>query len=714
EAFLANRQLPELGLVLFTFGNVSVVDRAKEVFAIKPSGIPYQDLSPEVMTVVDFDGNVVEGTLRPSSDTKTHAVLYRAWPLIGAITHTHSTYASSWAQSGRDIPIYGTTHADHNTVDIPCTLPMSDEMILGDYEYETGQQVLQCFEQRDLSYEAVEMVLIGSHAPFTWGKTAEKAVYNSAVLEQIAHMAWLTEQINPQTSRLKDALIQKHFERKHVIVIDLKKYEVWFVTGSQHLYGAAVLEQVAKNAQTIANYLNSQASIPVQIVFKPVVKTMEEITALCKEANHTENCAGLITWMHTFSPAKMWINGLKQLIKPTLHLHTQFNRDIPWSEIDMNFMNLNQSAHGDREYGYIVTRLGLNRKVVVGYWQDPNILGDINDWARAACAWQDWQGARFIRFGDNMRNVAVTEGDKIQAEIDFGYTVNTFAVGDLVKVIHQVSDDAINGLLQDYAEQYELAHNLTESGDAREALREAARIELGMEAFLQQENAKGFTNTFEDLHGMAQLPGIASQRLMAKGYGFAAEGDWKTAALIRAMKVMGAGLAGGCSFMEDYTYHFDPANPMVLGAHMLEVCPTIAAAKPRVEVHHLGIGGKAAPVRLVFNAKAGPALNASLLNMGNHFRLLVNTVKTVDAPHEMPKLPVARAFWQPNPDLKTACAAWIYAGGAHHTSYSQNVTTHMLDCFADISRCELVLIDEQTQLSQFRKELRWNEQAYAR
>ncbi|CAG0907533.1 unnamed protein product, partial [Darwinula stevensoni] len=428
-----------------------------------------------------------------------------AWPLIGAITHTHSTYASSWAQSGRDIPIFGTTHADHNTVDIPCTAPMSDDMIAGDYEYETGQQILHCFAQRNLSYETVEMVLIGSHAPFTWGKTADQAVYNSAVLEQIAQMAWLTEQINPKAPRLKDALIQKHFERKHV----------WFVTGSQHLYGAAVLDQVAQNAQAITNYLNDQASIPVQIVFKPVVKTMEEITALCKAANNDENCVGLVTWMHTFSPAKMWINGLKQLRKPTLHLHTQFNRDIPWAEIDMNFMNLNQSAHGDREYGYIVTRLGLNRKVVVGYWQDPSILEDLNDWSRAACAWHDWQGARFIRFGDNMRNVAVTEGDKVEAEIQFGYTVNTFAVGDLVKVIDQISDQAVDRLLQEYAQQYELASQLTDSGDARGALRAAARIELGMEAFLQQENAKGFTNTFEDLHGMAQLPGIASQRLMA-------------------------------------------------------------------------------------------------------------------------------------------------------------------------------------------------------
>ena len=493
---------------------------------------------------------------------------------------------------------------------------------------------------------------------------------------------------------------------------DLKQLQVWFVTGSQHLYGEETLKQVAEHSQTIAASLNNAKQIPVQVVFKPTVKSPEEIYNICVEANTDKNCIGIISWMHTFSPAKMWIGGLKTLQKPMLHLHTQFNRDIPWGEIDMDFMNLNQSAHGDREFGFMMTRMRQNRKVVVGHWQDEEVLNKINVWARAAAGWNDWQGARFVRFGDNMRYVAVTEGDKVEAEMMFGYSVNTHGIGDLVKVINEVSDATVDALIQEYADSYELQESLRKGGAQHASLREAAKIEAGMRYFLQQGNFKGFTDTFEDLHGMAQLPGIASQRLMKEGYGFGGEGDWKTSALVRAMKVMAAGLPGGNSFMEDYTYHFDPSNPMVLGAHMLEICESISNGKTSCQIHPLGIGGKADPVRLVFNVAGGPALNASVVDMGGRFRLLVNEVEAVDVTQELPKLPVARALWKPYPDMKTGCAAWILAGGAHHTCYSQNLTSEHLEDFAEMAGVEFVLIDKETKLHSFKNELRWNDLYY--
>ncbi|RYZ34683.1 MAG: L-arabinose isomerase, partial [Sphingobacteriales bacterium] len=395
-------------------------------------------------------------------------------------------------------------------------------------------------------------------------------------------------------------------------MINLKSLEVWFVTGSQHLYGEETLKQVAEHSKTIATHFDEAASLPVRVVFKPVAKSTEEIYALCQEANHTPACIGIITWMHTFSPAKMWINGLKILYKPLLHLHTQFNRDIPWGEIDMDFMNLNQSAHGDREVGFIMSRMRLERKVVVGHWQHEKVLHHIGVWMRTAAAWHDWQGAKFVRFGDNMRYVAVTDGDKVEAEMQFGYAVNTHGIGDLVKVINASTDAEVDDLVKEYEDRYNVMAKLRKSGDRHSSLRDAARIEIGLRRFLEDGNYKGFTDTFEDLHGMVQLPGIAAQRLMAEGYGFAGEGDWKTVALVRAMKVMGHGLAGGNSFMEDYTYHFEPNNEMVLGSHMLEICESIAANKPSCEIHPLGIGGKEDPVRLVFNVAAGAALNASL------------------------------------------------------------------------------------------------------
>lgn len=495
-------------------------------------------------------------------------------------------------------------------------------------------------------------------------------------------------------------------------MIDLKLLEVWFATGSQYLYGEETLEKVAANSKAIAAALDTSSKIPVRIVFKPVLKTPEEIYQLVLEANSSKNCVGIITWMHTFSPAKMWIGGLKMLQKPLLHFHTQFNRDIPWKEIDMDFMNLNQSAHGDREFGFMVTRMRLSRKIVVGHWQDPNLHDRLNTWIRAACAWNDWQNAKFCRFGDNMRQVAVTEGDKVEAEIKFGYAVNGYGVGDLVKRIEAVSETAVSDLVKEYEESYSMAKPLRKGGDRHNALRDAAKLEIGLKSFLEEGNLKGFTDTFEDLHGLVQLPGIAVQRLMKAGYGFGAEGDWKTAALVRAMKVMASGLKGGNSFMEDYTYHFEPGNQMVLGAHMLEICESIADEKPSCEIHPLGIGGKADPVRLVFGSAAGPALNASIVDMGNRFRLLVNEVEAIKPPHPLPKLPVARVLWKPYPDMTTGCAAWILAGGAHHTCYSQNLTSEHLEDFANMAGIEFVHIGKNTDLRQLRNELRWNEVYY--
>ncbi|GAC1439168.1 MAG: L-arabinose isomerase [Sediminibacterium sp.] len=492
----------------------------------------------------------------------------------------------------------------------------------------------------------------------------------------------------------------------------LKTLEVWFATGSQHLYGEETLKQVAIHSQQIAASLDGAKNIPVTVVFKPVLKTTEEIYAFCAEANHAKNCIGVIAWMHTFSPAKMWIGGLKILHKPLLHLHTQFNREIPWNEIDMDFMNLNQSAHGDREFGFIMSRMRLRRKVVVGHWQDEQVTERINVWARAAAGWHDWQGAKFVRFGDNMRYVAVTDGDKVEAEFKFGYSVNTYGIGDLVKVINEVSDKATDQLVQEYADTYTLAYSLLKNGTQHHSLREAAKIEIGLRGFLEAGNYKGFTDTFEDLHGMAQLPGIASQRLMAAGYGFGGEGDWKTAALVRAMKVMGSGLKGGNSFMEDYTYHFNKDNQMVLGAHMLEICASIASGKPSCEIHPLGIGGKADPVRLVFNVAAGPAINASMIDMGNRFRLLVNEVEAQAPVHALPRLPVARVLWKPYPDMYTGCAAWILAGGAHHTCYSQNLTAEHLEDFADMAGIECTLIGKDTRIHAFKNELKWSEVYY--
>jgi L-arabinose isomerase len=494
-------------------------------------------------------------------------------------------------------------------------------------------------------------------------------------------------------------------------MIDFTNLELWFATGSQHLYGDETLKTVAKHSEEIAAALSRSASIAIKVVAKPVLTTPDAITQLCTDANASPRCAGIVAWMHTFSPAKMWLGGLRLLAKPILHLHTQFNRDLPWNSIDMDFMNLNQSAHGDREFGYMATRLGLNRKVVVGHWQDDDVQARVGAWARAAAAWHDSQRLKIARFGDNMREVAVTEGDKVEAQARFGYSVNGFGIGDLACAIARVSAAEIDRLVAEYDESYDVAASLRAGGDRRASLREAAAIELGMRSFLENGGFGAFTDTFQDLHGLDQLPGIAVQRLMADGYGFGAEGDWKTAALVRAMKVMAAGLSGGTSFMEDYTYDFGrPAK--VLGAHMLEVCPSIAADTPSCEIHPLSIGGKADPVRLVFTAPAGAAVNASMVQVGNRFRMIVNEVDVVTPDRDLPKLPVARAVWECRPNLATAAAAWIYAGGAHHTGFSQSLTTeHLLD-FADMADVEFLLIDKSTDVRLFRNELRWNAASY--
>lgn len=493
---------------------------------------------------------------------------------------------------------------------------------------------------------------------------------------------------------------------------NIAQKEIWFVVGSQELYGEETLRKVAEHSQIIAKGLDVSSHIPVKIVYKDVVKTPTQITNVCLDANSNKNCIGIIAWMHTFSPAKMWIGGLNILKKPLCHLHTQFNAEIPWSSIDMDFMNLNQSAHGDREFGFIMSRMRKKRKVVVGHWEDERVHKKLGVWSRVALGWDEFQNLKVARFGDNMREVAVTEGDKVEAQIRFGFSVNGFDSSDITKKIETISENEINKLVAIYESSYNLAPRLQNGGSQRASLVEAAKIELGLRAFLEEGGYKAFTDTFENLGGLKQLPGIAVQRLMADGYGFGGEGDWKTAALVRAMKVMNVGLEGGTSFMEDYTYHFTPQKSYVLGSHMLEICPSIADGKSSCEIHPLGIGGKEDPVRLVFNVPAGKAINASLIDMGNRFRLIVNEVEAVKPMENLPKLPVARVLWDAKPNLDIAASTWILAGGAHHTVYSQAVTTEFMEDFADIAGIELLVIDERTTVRDFKDKINANEAYY--
>jgi L-arabinose isomerase len=493
----------------------------------------------------------------------------------------------------------------------------------------------------------------------------------------------------------------------------LDELEVWFLTGSQNLYGDAILEQVARNSSELVAALNGSSSIPVRIVHQPVLIEADGIRRQILAANSSDRCVGVIAWMHTFSPAKMWIAGLSALQKPLLHLHTQFNRDLPWGQIDMDFMNLNQSAHGDREFAHLLTRMRVAHKTVAGHVSDPTVGERIGTWSRAACGWQEARLLRVARFGDNMRDVAVTEGDKVEAQIRFGFSVSGYGIGDLVDASRGAPAEVVEALLSDYEEQYELVEALRPGGARRDALVDAARIEAGLRLFLDERDCKAFTDTFEDLHGLPQLPGIASQRLMADGYGFGGEGDWKAAALVRILKVMAIGLPGGTSFMEDYTYDLTPGASKVLGAHMLEICPSIAAGRPSCEIHPLSIGGHDDPVRLVFTASPGPAVVVSLVDLGDRFRLVANEVDVITPPEALPKLPVARALWEPRPDFTTALEGWLVAGGSHHTVFSAALGLEAIADLAQMAGVELVTIDADTRSSDLERELRWNQAYYS-
>jgi L-arabinose isomerase len=492
-------------------------------------------------------------------------------------------------------------------------------------------------------------------------------------------------------------------------MIDLARNEIWLLTGSQHLYGEEALRRVAADAAEVATGLDAAPAVPVRVVAHAVVTTPEEARTACEAASRAPECVGVVVWMHTFSPAKMWLGGLQALDRPLAHLHTQLHRDLPWSTIDMDFMNLHQSAHGGRELGHACARLGLRRKVIVGHWRDPRVQESLGAWARAACARADLRAARIARFGDNMRQVAVTEGDKVEAQIRLGCSVDGWGLGDLVERVEAVAEAEVDGLLAEYEETYELAPELRADGARRTDLCEAARIESGLRGFLVDGGFAGFTDTFENLHGLRQLPGIAVQRLMADGWGFGAEGDWKTAALVRALKVMAAGLPGGTSFMEDYTYHLEPGRERVLGAHMLEICPSIASSRPRAEIHPLSIGGREDPVRLVFDAAPGPAVNVALLDLGDRLRVLCNEIDVVEPDAPLPRLPVARAVWVPRPDLVTAATAWIHAGGPHHTAFSRALHAEHVEDWAETCGLELLSIDAATTVAGFKKELRWND-----
>jgi L-arabinose isomerase len=496
-------------------------------------------------------------------------------------------------------------------------------------------------------------------------------------------------------------------------VVEQNKQELWFLTGSQHLYGDETLEQVAKNSQKIAESLDRSGQLSAKVVWKPVLTGPDAIQEVCVAASAAPQCAGVITWMHTFSPAKMWIGGLTRLQKPLAHLHTQFNRELPWGEIDMDFMNLNQSAHGDREYGFIGARLRLNRKIVVGHWQDPDVVEQLAGWSRSALAMAESRRLKIARFGGmNMREVAVTGGDRVEAQIQLGWSINGYGVGDLVAPIAEVSDAEIDRLVSEYQDSYAISAPLRKGGEQHESLRYAARQEIAMRAFLQEGGFGAFTTTFEDLHGLKQLPGLACQRLMAEGYGFGAEGDWKTAALVRLGKVMTAGRPGGVSFMEDYTYHLVEGQERVLGAHMLEVCPSIASEKPSLEVHPLDIGDKGDPARLVFDAMQGPAVNTTLVDMGGRMRMIVAELDVVKPEHGMPKLPTARAVWIPRPDFKRAAQGWIEAGGGHHAAFCQAVTPGEWEDFAAMAGLEVIRLGADLDLRALKNELRWNEVAF--
>ncbi|MBU8771407.1 L-arabinose isomerase [Cytobacillus oceanisediminis] len=490
-------------------------------------------------------------------------------------------------------------------------------------------------------------------------------------------------------------------------MLQVRPYQFWFAAGSQHLYGEKALKEVERHAEDMAEELNRSGNLPFKVKFKAVLTNADDIHNLILEANANKSCAGFITWMHTFSPGKMWIRGLSALQKPLLHLHTQYNRDIPWESIDMDFMNLNQSAHGDREFGFTSARLKVQRKVIAGYWKHEEVQNRIGEWMKTAITVLESRHLKVARFGDNMRNVAVTEGDKIEAHIKFGWTVDYFGVGDLAEKMIEIPEEQVSLLFEEFRDLYDMEPESLGPGPVQDSIKEQARMELGLKAFLQEGNYTAFTTNFEDLHGIKQLPGLAAQRLMAQGYGFAGEGDWKTAAMTRLIKILSGNR--NTSFMEDYTYHFDPDNEMVFGSHMLEVCPTISATKPKILVRPLGIGGKEDPARLVFDGKAGKGIVASLVEMGSRFRLVLNKIEAVQPIAETPNLPVAKVLWKPLPSLSEASEAWIYAGGSHHTVFSLSASAEQLYDLADMFEIECVIIDQHTDIYRLRKELKMNE-----
>lgn len=493
--------------------------------------------------------------------------------------------------------------------------------------------------------------------------------------------------------------------------LDNRTYEVWFLTGTQNLYGEETLKQVAEQSQEVSKVLAGNIDSPVKIVWKPILKTADEVRQTMQDASANNVCIGVIVWMHTFSPAKMWISGLQALAKPLLHLHTQANAQLPWATIDMDFMNLNQAAHGDREHGHIQARLKHGRKIVVGHYSESRVQKRISNWTRAAIGWHTSQNLKLARFGDNMRFVAVTDGDKTGAQIKFGFSVEAYGVNALVDAVAQVSEKEIDALIPEYLGLYDVVPELQPGGARHESLRYAASQEIALRTFLQKGEFEAFTTNFEDLGGLKQLPGLAVQRLMVDGYGFGGEGDWKTSALLRIVKSMAVGLVGGTSFMEDYTYHFGPGEPKVLGAHMLEVCPSISSTKPRLEIHPLGIGDREDPVRLVFSATPGKGLVTCLTDMGDHYRIISNEINVVNPDADLPNLPVACAVWKPEPSLDVSAESWIYAGGSHHTVMSTAVEVEVLQDFAEIAGVELLEINSETRAQDFRRSIRWNSAA---
>lgn len=491
-----------------------------------------------------------------------------------------------------------------------------------------------------------------------------------------------------------------------------KNYKFWFCTGSQDLYGDECLQKVAEHSKIIVEKLNESGNLPFEVVWKPTLITNELIRRTFNEANIDDECAGVIVWMHTFSPAKSWILGLQEYRKPLLHLHTQFNMEIPYDTIDMDFMNENQSAHGDREFGHMVTRMGIERKVVVGHWSDEKLQKKIGSWMRTAIGVVESSHIRVMRVADNMRNVAVTEGDKVEAQLKFGWEIDAYPVNEIAESVAAVSESDTNALVDEYYSKYNILLEGRDPAEFRKHVAVQAQIELGFERFLEEKNYQAIVTHFGDLGALKQLPGLAIQRLMEKGYGFGAEGDWKVAAMTRIMKLMAEGMNGGTAFMEDYTYHFEPGNEMLLGSHMLEVCPSVAAEKPKIQVHPLGIGDREDPARLVFKAQTGDAIVVTLVDMGDRLRMIVNDVECKEQVNDMPNLPVAGVLWKPLPCLQTSAEAWIYAGGAHHSVLSYTLTADHMRDFAEIMGIEFIHINKDTEINEFKKELFYNDVAY--